>query len=270
MAITDPTPNFKLNRPVFDKRTWSDDFYENMAIIDTILATTIAVNNFEGVWQNSTIYSVGDTLVDELTSELYEALIAHTSSSVSISNTFATERANNPTFWKDVSASALSAAASATAAAASAVEAAAQVVLAEAQVTLCIAQVALAAVEVGLAEDQVTLAVANVSLTNADVISTGNDVTTTGADTVSTAADVISAAASAVAAAASAATVSIDVAVADKQGTLIVQNAADDGFNRLALGTSGQFLKSGGDDAIPVYSDFSASDQVVLAAQVFN
>ncbi len=54
-------------------------------------------------------------------------------------------------------------------------------------------------------------------------------------------------------AAASAATINIDVAVADKRGTLIIQNATDNGFSRLALGTAGQHLKSEGDDAVPTW-----------------
>jgi len=57
-------------------------------------------------------------------------------------------------------------------------------------------------------------------------------------------------------AAASAATINIDVAVANKRGTLIAQNAADDGFERLPLGTINQILNSKGDDALPVYENF--------------
>tara|TARA_R110000787_G_scaffold5761_2_gene20719 strand:+ start:11494 stop:12030 length:537 start_codon:yes stop_codon:yes gene_type:complete len=98
-----------------------------------------------------------------------------------------------------------------------------------------------AASEVATAADEV--------LTDADATATAADAVSTAADAVSTAADVVTAAASEAAAAISAAT--IPTPTASGFGQLIAQNDADNGYEFIAQGTSGQVLTSNGADALP-------------------
>ena len=89
--------------------------------------------------------------------------------------------------------------------------------------------------------------------TAADEVLTDADATATAADAVSTAADAVSTAADAAAAAASAASLNLPTPTASGRGQMIAQNDADDGFEFLGVGTSGQVLTSNGTDALPTY-----------------
>lgn len=97
MSHLTPTANFKLNLPSFNTRGWHSDFYENMRIIDAVMATAISISSFRGTWKNSTMYDVGDKTVDPDTDIIYTAQIAHTSPAT---GEMADDRTAHPTYWQ--------------------------------------------------------------------------------------------------------------------------------------------------------------------------
>jgi len=94
------TVNFKVPLPPFDKRTWHDEYYEGMQILDAALAKYISLNQAQGLWQNATAYVVNDTVVDGDDGQLYECAVAHTSAASP--TTFSADRTANPTYWVNV------------------------------------------------------------------------------------------------------------------------------------------------------------------------
>lgn len=91
------TPNLKLPQPRFNKRTWHNDFYKAMSIVDAVLTQFIAIAGFAGVWDNSTAYAAGAVVVDQDDALLYRANTGHTSTAT---GTFAAYRTANPTHWE--------------------------------------------------------------------------------------------------------------------------------------------------------------------------
>jgi len=98
MTVPTPrTPHYKLYLTEADKRGWQDQYYENMRIIDSAISSFGAISNFQGVWANSTAYSVTMRVTDPDTAFIYECVVAHTSSAAP--TTFVEERALHPTYW---------------------------------------------------------------------------------------------------------------------------------------------------------------------------
>lgn len=93
------TPNLKLNKPDFNQVTWHDEVNENFDILDAAVFGYTTARNVQGVWQNFTLYSVGQVLVDSQNGFLYECLVGHTSAASP--TTFAQDRAahTNPPYW---------------------------------------------------------------------------------------------------------------------------------------------------------------------------
>lgn len=91
------TPNYGLYQSTFDERFWHDRMNNNLSIIDATLAKFIGTYNIVGVWENSTAYTVGQVVVDEISGLLYECDVAHTSPATP--TTFTTALANNPAYW---------------------------------------------------------------------------------------------------------------------------------------------------------------------------
>lgn len=91
------TPNFNFALPPFDYQRYQDLVNNNMRTADALLAKYIAVLNVQGVWENSTVYAVGDVTVDSSEGQLYRCLSAHTSPGAP--TTFAQYRTNNPGVW---------------------------------------------------------------------------------------------------------------------------------------------------------------------------
>lgn len=90
------TLNFKFVKPSFNKKPWQQDFYNTLDAIDAVLAKYILIQNFQGVWQNATAYTVGQRVADSLSGGIFTCLVNHTSSAI---NTFAQDRVANPSFW---------------------------------------------------------------------------------------------------------------------------------------------------------------------------
>ena len=96
MAVTS---NFKLKLIDFDKIPWNDDFYDNMHIIDAIMARYIAISDVQGSWENATAVTVGQRYVDNDSDTVWEVLVAHTTPST---GTFAASRSANTTYWQSI------------------------------------------------------------------------------------------------------------------------------------------------------------------------
>ena len=91
------TPAAGLFKPNFNALTWHDEVNANFDTIDALLSGYVAVQNVQGVWQNSTDYTIGMVLVDSQNGFLYECADDHTSADSP--TTFAADRSHNPTYW---------------------------------------------------------------------------------------------------------------------------------------------------------------------------
>jgi len=96
MAVSAVTQKYKFNLIDFDSVTWHDDEYANWHSVDAVLQSFFNTSGFTGVWALSTAYGVGDLAVDEVTDEVYEVLVGHTSAA---SGLFSADRTTNPSFW---------------------------------------------------------------------------------------------------------------------------------------------------------------------------
>lgn len=91
------TPNAKLAVIEPTRRNWASAMNRNMELLDAIIGAYFVVGSLQGVWENSTVYGVGDSIVDPATSAVWQCQVAHTSSS--IPTTFAEDRAAYSTYW---------------------------------------------------------------------------------------------------------------------------------------------------------------------------
>lgn len=94
------TANFRLYLPNFNDRGWDSEINGNTRVIDAVLGKYAAIRNIVGVWENSTAYSVDDTVVDSTDGTLWAANSNLTSSTSP--TTFSQERTNNPSYWRSV------------------------------------------------------------------------------------------------------------------------------------------------------------------------
>jgi hypothetical protein len=111
------TPNIKLNVPDFDQVPWDVDVDQNWTILDATVGQFFGVNNFVGVWTNSTLYIAGQTAVDP-DGSMWMATTTHTSAASP--STFAQDRTARPGLWTQTQGTAASSAKIASDAAASA------------------------------------------------------------------------------------------------------------------------------------------------------
>lgn len=91
------TPNAKLAVVEPTRRNWADAMNRNMVLLDAIVGSYFVVNSLQGVWENSTVYAVADSVVDPATGVVWQCLVAHTSPT--IPTTFLAERTAHPTYW---------------------------------------------------------------------------------------------------------------------------------------------------------------------------
>lgn len=96
MSVT-KTTNYRMNQPDFAVSGWHDDVNDNFAAMDALLYSFVNIANFQGIWQNSTAYTVGQILVDGTDSSLWECQTAHTS--IATPTTFAADRLATPANW---------------------------------------------------------------------------------------------------------------------------------------------------------------------------
>ena len=97
-AVYARTPNLGLGLLEFNFPNWGDDENTNMKIIDA--GMSVIGFQIEGAWMNSTVYALGDLVVDTDLNSLWRCMIGHTSAAT---GTFAQDRTANPTYWIDAS-----------------------------------------------------------------------------------------------------------------------------------------------------------------------
>lgn len=101
MASREFTANYRIPVPASDGRFWRPDYKAFANIVDGLLSRYIAVNEFQGAWDHSTVYTAGQTVVDDTDASLWQCVVSHTSAPTG--TTFAEDRADNPTYWTDTS-----------------------------------------------------------------------------------------------------------------------------------------------------------------------
>lgn len=94
------TVNFGFTLVERDSQPWHDKEHNNWRTLDALLARYLTLSSLEGVWQNATAYTVGDRVVDGVLGTIWEALVAHTSSST---GTFLAYRTIHTTHWRAIS-----------------------------------------------------------------------------------------------------------------------------------------------------------------------
>lgn len=97
MVADTQTPNAKLNVVAPTRSNWAGAMNDNMKLIDALIGTYFVVNSLRGIWANSTSYAMNDTVVDSLTSVVWQCQVNNISASVP--TTFLEDRTNNPTYW---------------------------------------------------------------------------------------------------------------------------------------------------------------------------
>lgn len=92
-----PTPNLRLQPIDANRRVWADIMNDNLRLIDATVGTYFAVLELQGIWENSTAYTVGQAVIDVDTSVVYQCQVAHTSANVP--TTFEEDRTAHSTYW---------------------------------------------------------------------------------------------------------------------------------------------------------------------------
>ena len=99
--MTEFTTNLHFSLVDFNVATWHDEVNDNFRSIDAILNAFTGLTGILGPWQNSTLYTVGQRVIDIDLDSLWEVAIQHTSAAA---GTFAAYRAAHPTHWTLVTA----------------------------------------------------------------------------------------------------------------------------------------------------------------------
>lgn len=117
------TPNIRLFLPTYDQPGWDTQMNANLQILDSLVARAInLVGAYTGIYNPGGTYTLNSVVTDPADSSLWQA---NSGFSTLASNTFAQERAANPSHWTNVTSSSANAAASAALAAGSATTASA-------------------------------------------------------------------------------------------------------------------------------------------------
>lgn len=127
------TTNYRFTLPAYDAVGWDTAMDNNLIAIDALLGQFNTGMNLQGIWQNSTLYPAGVSVINPATGFIYTAGVTNTSRAAP--ELMAADIAANPSWWTNITNPAISAAASATAAQASATSAASSVTSAASQAT---------------------------------------------------------------------------------------------------------------------------------------
>lgn len=97
MVASTFTPNLHLEKLPANYRVWAQKMNDNLTLLDAAVSGFIVFNNLKGAWSNSTVYAVGDTVVDVTSAVVYQCQVAHTSAL--IPTTFLADRTAHTTYW---------------------------------------------------------------------------------------------------------------------------------------------------------------------------
>lgn len=115
------TPNIRLNLPTYDQPGWDTLLAANWSVLDSLVARTLGLpGSYTGLYVPGASYVLNSVATDVTDSSLWQAGSGFTTL---VTNTFAQERAANPSHWTNVTVSTTNAATSATLAAGSATSA---------------------------------------------------------------------------------------------------------------------------------------------------
>jgi len=99
-TIKRTTTHYNMRIPIFDAPGWGRELERNLDILDAVVFASTNFSLVKGLWTNSTLYDVGDRVVDEDTNTIWECLVQHTSPAT---GSFEDARTANPTYWQIVS-----------------------------------------------------------------------------------------------------------------------------------------------------------------------
>jgi hypothetical protein len=137
------TPNIRLNLPTYDQPGWDTLMAANLQVLDSLVSRGLTlVGAYVGVYTPGSSYILNQVVTDPADSSLWQAGSGFSTLST---NTFAQERAANPTHWTNVTTSTTSAATNATLAAGSATASAASATAASTSQTAAAASATAAA-----------------------------------------------------------------------------------------------------------------------------
>lgn len=94
--MTVRTPNFGFELVPFNNRPWHQKEHDNWRLVDAVFSRYLAISGLSGVWQTSTAYTTGQSLVDEELGSIFVCLLDHVSAAA---GTFEEARADNPILW---------------------------------------------------------------------------------------------------------------------------------------------------------------------------
>jgi hypothetical protein len=93
------TSNYGLRKIDFNVIPWHDKLNANFDKLDSVIKAATGAGAVDGTWTNGTTYAVADRVFDDVTSKLYDCLVAHTSAAT---GTFEQDRTLHPTYWAQV------------------------------------------------------------------------------------------------------------------------------------------------------------------------
>ena len=99
-AIAEYTKYFEFEVPQFDFPSWHTYYSRNIKTIDSILYLMTGTDSLRGTWKNSTLYKIGDRVIDVDNSLAFECFVEHTS--MAVPTLFSQDRTAHPTYWQEV------------------------------------------------------------------------------------------------------------------------------------------------------------------------
>lgn len=99
-SVNGYTTNFKFKKINFNVAPWHDLEWSNWAAVDALLYTYLSISNVQGVWQNSTAYTAGQRVIDDVNGRIMQCGVDNTSSAAP--TTFAQEQIAHPTYWTNI------------------------------------------------------------------------------------------------------------------------------------------------------------------------
>lgn len=93
------TTNYGFKLINYDWPRWHTFEWDNWKLID-VLIKQLGVLSIKGLWENNTLYIVGDRVVEGEDGSIWQCLVEHFSTPVF---SFSSDRGTHPTYWKQIS-----------------------------------------------------------------------------------------------------------------------------------------------------------------------
>jgi hypothetical protein len=99
-SVNSYTTNYKFKLINFNTGPWHDLEWANWREVDALIYTYFNISNVQGIWANSTAYTVGQRVIDDVVSRVFQCDVDHTSAASP--TTFAQDRVAHATYWSDI------------------------------------------------------------------------------------------------------------------------------------------------------------------------